>query len=338
MVMKSLLERKIPISFTRICCSCKKNEEYEIPEMTESSNIELEHRFEYNGTKIADVAYTDNGDIFCIFEIYHTHKTRSENRPEPWFEIDAETLIKLANKNSISHIKMPCVRCENCDDCIIEKLEVKRKIRALVESKSNANESSHSLCSSTEIMKVLVDIISGDDAYKEWSGIYRCWESEDEYLKRLSDSDGEHESGYILEKYTPKDIIKENDIYSGYCDFKYCDTYYDKRLIEDIQSLHLHKYLKSLYVDRGVPAFTFCGGSNVSNFQADSINKKLRILCNKIFGVYDDDDEATDAEPRVRWEYKFNGNYCGNCGGIGGGVPRYGDYICKCRYRYIFNR
>jgi hypothetical protein len=118
MVMKSLLERKIPISFTRICCSCKKNEEYEIPEMTESSNIELEHRFEYNGTKIADVAYTDNGDIFCIFEIYHTHKTRSENRPEPWFEIDAETLIKLANNNSISHIKMPCVRCENCDDCI----------------------------------------------------------------------------------------------------------------------------------------------------------------------------------------------------------------------------
>jgi len=118
MVMKSLLERKMPISFIRNCCSCKKNEEYEIPEMTESSNIELEYRFEYNGTKIADVVYIDNYEILCIFEICNTHKTCSENRPEPWFEIDAEALIKLANDNAMPHIKIPCIRYEKCDDCI----------------------------------------------------------------------------------------------------------------------------------------------------------------------------------------------------------------------------
>lgn len=118
MVMKSLLERKTPISFIRNCCSCKKNEEHEIPEMTESSKIELEYRFEYNGAKIADVVYIDNDDILCIFEICNTHKTSSENRPEPWFEIDAETLIKLANDNALPHIKIPCIRCEKCDDCI----------------------------------------------------------------------------------------------------------------------------------------------------------------------------------------------------------------------------
>jgi len=117
MVMKSLLERKTPISFIRNCCSCKKNEEYEIPEMTESSKIELEYRFEYNGTKIADVAYIDNDDILCIFEICNTHKTCSENRPEPWFEIYAETLIKLANDSS-SQIKIRCIRCEKCENCI----------------------------------------------------------------------------------------------------------------------------------------------------------------------------------------------------------------------------
>jgi uncharacterized protein YkuJ len=127
MVMKSLLERKTPISFVRNCCSCKKNEEHEIPEMTESSKIELEYRFEYNGTKIADVAYIDNGDIFCIFEICNTHKTSSEKRPEPWFEIDAITLIKLANDSNVSHIKIPCIRCEKCDDCIEEKLKKEKR-------------------------------------------------------------------------------------------------------------------------------------------------------------------------------------------------------------------
>ena len=139
MLMKSLFERKIKISFDRNCCCCKKNEVYEIPEMTETSKIEVEYRFEYNGPKIADVAYIDNGEHFCIFEICNTHKTRSENRPEPWFEIDAETLIKMVNDNSISQIKIPCIRCEKCEECIkneihmqmrfLEKLRLKERIQ-----------------------------------------------------------------------------------------------------------------------------------------------------------------------------------------------------------------
>lgn len=117
MVMKKILESNNQTSFIRNCCSCKKNEEFEIPKMTETSKIELEYRFEYNGTKIADVAYINNKDILYIFEICNTHKTCSENRPYPWFEIDAETLIKLAN-NRFGQIKIPCIRCEKCNDCI----------------------------------------------------------------------------------------------------------------------------------------------------------------------------------------------------------------------------
>ena len=117
-LLKNLLERKIPISFIRNCCCCKENEEYEIPEITETSVIQLEYRFDYNGIKIADVAYIDDNEILCIFEIYNTHKTCSENRPEPWFEINAETLIKIANDNTLSSLQIPCVRCEKCDDCI----------------------------------------------------------------------------------------------------------------------------------------------------------------------------------------------------------------------------
>jgi hypothetical protein len=39
MLLKNLLERKIPISFIRNCCCCKKNEKYEIPEISKTSNI-----------------------------------------------------------------------------------------------------------------------------------------------------------------------------------------------------------------------------------------------------------------------------------------------------------
>lgn len=117
-LLKNLLERKIPISFIRNCCCCKKNEEYEIPEISETSNIQLEYRFEYNGVKIADVSYLEDGEILCIFEICNTHKTCSENRPEPWFEIDAETLIKMANDNSLTSLEIPCIRREKCDVCI----------------------------------------------------------------------------------------------------------------------------------------------------------------------------------------------------------------------------
>jgi hypothetical protein len=54
----------------------------------------------------------------CIFEICNTHKTCSENRPEPWFEIDALTLIKLANDSDLVSLQIPCIRREKCEACI----------------------------------------------------------------------------------------------------------------------------------------------------------------------------------------------------------------------------
>jgi len=134
MLMKTLLENKTPIEFIRGCVSCKKNEIFKIPEIKETSMtdsiiidgsiIELEYKFEYNGFKIADVAYIDNGEILYIFEICNTHRTCSKNRPEPWFEIDAKTLIQKASDNSLSSLQLHCIRCEKCKDCI--KIDDKR--------------------------------------------------------------------------------------------------------------------------------------------------------------------------------------------------------------------
>ncbi len=133
MLLKKLLDTKIPITFIRQCCSCKKNKKYKIVEITESSNIQLEYRFEYNGLKIADVAYIDNNELLCIFEICNTHKTSNQDRPEPWFEIEASSLIKLVNNDNLTDIQIQCIRLQKCKECIEDEKYIfysdKEKIR-----------------------------------------------------------------------------------------------------------------------------------------------------------------------------------------------------------------
>lgn len=257
-LLKNLLERKIPISFIRNYDCCKKNEEFDIPEISETSNIQLEYRFEYNGVKIADVVYIDNEDILCMFEICNTHKTSSENRPEPWFEIDAETLIKMANDNSLILLKIPCIRCEKCDECIEKERKQKYKIRNDVEHKSSYNESDSYCCLSKPIMEILIDIICGDDSYKQWSNIYR-----------------------YREESTSNSDIEEN-IKIGYCEQNNCCyTYYNNDLIRDIQNMQLYKYLKELVVNHGIPRVIFCYVRHIDTY---NIKVKLERLIKGLFG------------------------------------------------------
>ena len=128
MLMKPLLENKTHIQFIRECVSCKISAEINLPEITEGSIITLEHRFNYDDElRIADVAHTLNGEIKGIYEICHTHKTCSENRPEPWVEIDANSLLTLVNTNNEPLI-INCVRCEKCEKCLIDDWEKAIKI------------------------------------------------------------------------------------------------------------------------------------------------------------------------------------------------------------------
>ena len=134
MLLKRLFENKVNISFIRTCLSCKNKEKFEIPEISEGSVIEIEHTFKYNGIKIADVAYIEKGELLCIFEIFNTHKTCSENRPNhvEWFEIDAKKLIELVNENILTSLEINCIRCEKCDDCIEKEERIKlQKIKRI---------------------------------------------------------------------------------------------------------------------------------------------------------------------------------------------------------------
>ena len=180
MLLKQLLDKRIPITLIRPCKLCKDIEEYEIPEIIESSSIKTEHRFNYNNTaKIADVAYIDNNDIVCIFEIYHTHKTMMENRPEPWFEIDAGKLLSTVNNSSSSDVRIDCIRRMTCGTCISrEKNNIKQEkiagINYALLNISSIRESRH--------------VSSDDDAdvYRSMRYSKQCQNHEESLLSQLS--------------------------------------------------------------------------------------------------------------------------------------------------------
>jgi hypothetical protein len=117
LMLKTALEKKVKITIRRKCPSCKTTDEYEIPEVSDTSCVEVEHRFDYNGLKIADVAYLDNNEPVCMFEIYNTHATSTDKRPEPWFEFDAKALIINMNVSTSDNIVLDDIRTEDCDMC-----------------------------------------------------------------------------------------------------------------------------------------------------------------------------------------------------------------------------
>jgi hypothetical protein len=181
MLIKSLLEQKKQITITRKCFNntCSDIEEYEIPLFSELSKSIIEYRFNFNGIKIADVAYIDNNELFCIFEIYNTHRTEEINRPEPWFEIDAKELINIANSNPDS-INIKCIRRKRCDDC--ELLECHR-CSYTSPKKIMLTNTNYKWCKQCDIEfydKTFIDIPFRDkDEIKEYGarfdGLYKKW-------------------------------------------------------------------------------------------------------------------------------------------------------------------
>lgn len=111
--MKSILEKGEDITIERKCHDkdCSYIDSFEIPRVTESSKIVLEHKFVCNGRRYADVAYLDNNEIFAIFEILHTHKTKEVCRNGDWFEIKARDVINSDGKSLRCQRKFLCPKC-----------------------------------------------------------------------------------------------------------------------------------------------------------------------------------------------------------------------------------
>jgi hypothetical protein len=124
LLIKSLLDSGTTVSFIRTCSSCKIEEEYELPVLSDASEIITEYRFTLEqNLRIADIAYLHDNSPLCMIEIYHTHKTKDDAREEPWFEVCASDVLKLApllqkdlSKNKIQY---RCIRQKICEDCCI---------------------------------------------------------------------------------------------------------------------------------------------------------------------------------------------------------------------------
>jgi hypothetical protein len=103
LLLKSLLDNKKILYFYRSCPYCYNDKEiFYLNYHNENMKAVIEHPFIYNESKKrADVALLENNEIKFIFEICYKNKTKEENRPEPWVEINAEDLINGMNTGEI---------------------------------------------------------------------------------------------------------------------------------------------------------------------------------------------------------------------------------------------
>ena len=142
LLMKSLLDNKKNITIIRSCNYCEQrycevSEEicYNIYDAyNEDTKAFIEYKFYYNNSnRSADIALIENDKIKYIFEICYKNKTKEENRPEPWVEINAEYLINKINSGEIiddeGNITIDCIRNYKCYECVnYEENENKRII------------------------------------------------------------------------------------------------------------------------------------------------------------------------------------------------------------------
>lgn len=128
--LKNILESDAKLSVTQTCMGCKISLKHDIQERTPKSQINIEHSFQYNGAKKADVAYVEDEDICYIFEILHTSKTLGDDGPEPWFELDANEVIERFYVSNRKNINLRCVREKKCDKCQNKNVEQVKQTNA----------------------------------------------------------------------------------------------------------------------------------------------------------------------------------------------------------------
>ena len=161
LLLKSLIVKGLQIHINYNCNNCNNDFTTTIPKYNNNKSIELEHRFEYNGIKIADIAYIKNDKILCIFEICYKNATKEENRPEPWFEIDAETLIESVNDNQEEDIYIDCIRKKRqCNNCNLEKEKYNNLLIKITDDKKVNSKCDY--CKKDLINNLLLEIIKKD--------------------------------------------------------------------------------------------------------------------------------------------------------------------------------
>ena len=130
--LEQMLRHGYSIRVKYTCSSCQKIHNDVIGPMSNTANIEQEYRAEHDGPITIDVAYLENGELLCAFEIWHTHRTKK--RPEPWFEFNAIELIESVNNTKTDIIELTCKRNRKCKKCVLAD-EREKELRLISEKK-----------------------------------------------------------------------------------------------------------------------------------------------------------------------------------------------------------
>jgi len=130
-LLKSIIENNINLKIKRNCICCNDTiHEYIIPQYNDTFKVCIEYKIKHNNkTKYIDVAYIDeNNNIIALFEICYKNKTCEEDRPDPWYEFNAEKFIDIVNRNTeINELTIECIRKHKCAKCIADINEDNKK-------------------------------------------------------------------------------------------------------------------------------------------------------------------------------------------------------------------
>lgn len=142
-LLYSLLKSKTEFDIKRTCVRC--NQLYKVDGEWQEHTIShynyedgtpipiIEHPFEYRGSnKKADVALVYDIDSHCqthIFEICHTNATKECDRPEPWYEFNALSLIDDINTQMEFRfsISLHCIRRPDHDNKCLSCIQQQKK-------------------------------------------------------------------------------------------------------------------------------------------------------------------------------------------------------------------
>jgi hypothetical protein len=120
-VLKMILENKLDFQINHLCKKChksrvSKSSRFRLQES--HKKIEVEKSFIYRGCqRRADIAIWDSSknEAFCIFEIFHTHKTDQFYRPKYFWDLKASDIFEIYDrtKQVIKCHKPLCFDCHN---------------------------------------------------------------------------------------------------------------------------------------------------------------------------------------------------------------------------------
>lgn len=229
LLLKHLFENNFKLKFKRTCkngCCTKK---FKIQYPNETTQVKLEYKFSLNNTtKFADIACVDNGDeLWCIFEIFVSHKTEELNRPEPWFEVDGKQLLQVNLENKI--IKLNCLRFCECKNKYKNDLQQLPKLTKINEFAKPQQKYCFQCCKSK-----YNPIVFNNIAYalcEPCCKTYFCELNNEinriNLIKRENEIIEKFNNIPIIYKYTREPYYSCNGCYKKYyCPIKYNNKYY----------------------------------------------------------------------------------------------------------------